>query len=116
MSKNNTWQKVENPRVLENSLTQKNQSLNQKLIPLIKMMKHYNKNLRRSGKLASYEIEKIAIENLSYIEHYRDGIEQLLMIYKWCTIGNMKKIKEMSDDDFAGLCRRQLFGSDFPKD
>jgi hypothetical protein len=116
MSKNNRWQNVENPRVLEKSLTKANQRLNNKLIPLIKMMKHHNKNLRMSGKLASYEIEKIAIENLSYINDFRDGIEELLMIYKWCSIWNMKKIKEMSDDDFASLCKKLLFGSDFPKD
>ena len=81
MSKNNIWQKVENPRVLENSLTQKNQSLDQKLNPLIKMMKKCKVN--NNIKTPSFEMEKMAINSLDYFNGFRDGVQHLLRVYEW---------------------------------
>ena len=114
MSKNNIWQKVENPRVLENSLTQKNQSLNQKLNPLIKMMKKWKVN--NNIKIPSFEMEKMAIHSLSSINGFRDGVQQLLRVYESRNkTYNHYNIENMSDQDFAIFCRDSLFGYDFPK-
>lgn len=115
MSKNNTWQKVENPRVLENSLSQKNQNLNQKLIPLIKMMKKCKVNNKINT--PSFEMEKMAINSLHYFNGFRDGVQQLLRIYEWThKTYSHHDIEKMSDNEFAAFCRDVLFGSDFPKD
>lgn len=115
MSKNNTWQKVENPRVLENLLTQKNQSLNQKLNPLIKMMKKCKIN--NNIKTPSFEMEKLAINSLYNIRDFRDGVQQLLRIYNWThKTYSHYNIENMSDNEFATFCRDILFGYDFPKD
>lgn len=115
MSKNNIWQKVENPRVLENLLTQKNQSLNQKLNPLIKMMKKWKVN--NNIKIPSFEMEKMAIDSLYSINGFRDGVQQLLRVYESRNkTYNHYNIENMSDKDFAIFCRDSLFGYDFPRD
>ena len=115
MSKNNTWQKVENPRVLEEKLTEANKQLNQKLNPLIKMMKKCKIN--NNIKTPSFEMEKMAIDSLYNFNGFRDGVQQLLKVYNWrhneYTTYN---IENMSDSEFATFCRNELFGYDFPKD
>ena len=115
MSKNNTWQNVENPRVLEKKLTEANKQLNKKLNPLIKMMKKckVNNNL----KTPSFEMEIMAINYLYDIDNYRDGIQKLLRAYQWTHKEyNYYEIENMSDNEFAIFCRNDLFGYDFPKD
>jgi len=113
MSKNNTWQSVENPRILEEKLTEVNKRLNQKLNPLIKMMKKCKVN--NNIKTPSFEMEQMAINSLYYnIDNYRDGVQKLLRVYEWKY--NYYDIENMSDREFATFCRDTLFGSDFPKD
>ena len=115
MSKNNTWQLIENPRVLEEELTEANKRLNQKLNPLIKMMKKCK--IHNGLKTPSFEMEKMAIDSLYYINGFRDGIEQLLKIYNWTTKSYTSyDIENMSDGEFSIFCRDILFGFDFPKD
>jgi len=115
MSKNNTWQKVENPRILENSLSQKNQNLSQKLNPLIKMMKKCK--VKNNLKTPSFEMEKMAIGSLYSINGFRDGVQKLLRVYKWTNkTHDYWDIENMSDENFATFCRDTLFGYDFPKD
>jgi hypothetical protein len=116
LSKNNEWQTVDNPRVLEDKLSNKNQELDGMLTPLIKMIKKC-KIENEIKNYSSYEMEELAIENLNYwsFDNYRNGIEKLLKIYEW----SHKKytyydIKNFSDDRFADFCRTTLFGSDFP--
>lgn len=115
MSKNNTWQKVENPRILENSLSQKNQNLSQKLNPLIKMMKKCK--VKNNLKTPSFEMEKMAIDSLYSINGFRDGVQKLLRVYEWTNkTHDYWDIENMSDENFAIFCRDTLFGYDFPKD
>jgi predicted nucleotidyltransferase len=114
MSKNNTWQSVENPRVLESNLTEANKRLNQKLNPLIKMMKKCK--VKNNFKTPSFEMEKMAITQLYSIDDFRDGIQKLLEIYNWYRYDEIIKIKNKSDTEFATFCRDTLFGYDFPKD
>ena len=114
MSKNNTWQYVENPRILEESLTQKNQALNQKLNPLIKMMKKCK--LKHNLSTPSFEMEKMAINQLYSIDNFRDGVQKLLEIYSWYKYDKIIEIQNKSDTEFATFCRDILFGNDFPKD
>jgi len=111
----NDWVKTENPRLLEQKLSKANKSLNGQLVPLIKMMKQcklYN-NIKT---LKSFEMEKLAIDSLYNVAHYRDGIEQLLKVYN-CTHQKYSHfdISQMSDRDFAIFCRDDLFGEKFPK-
>jgi hypothetical protein len=114
MSKNNTWKKVKNPRILEKELTEANQRLDNKLNPLIKMMKKckVNNNLTTP----SFEMEKMAINKLYSIDNFRDGVQQLLSIYNWYNYSEISEIKNKSDSEFATFCRDTLFGYDFPKD
>jgi len=115
MSKNNTWQEVENPRILEEELTEANKRLNQKLNPLIKMMKKCK--VKNNIKTPSFEMEKMAINQLYSIKDFRDGVQKLLRIYEWThNQYNYYDIENMSDKDFAILCRDSLFGFDFTKD
>lgn len=115
MSKNNTWQLVDNPRILEERLTEANKRLNQKLNPLIKMMKKCK--VKNNFKTPSFEMEKMAIDSLYSINGFRDGVQQLLRVYKWTNkTYNHYDIENMSDKDFATFCRDTLFGNDFPKD
>jgi len=115
MSKNNTWQKVENPRILEKSLVEANQRLSQKLNPLIKMMKKCKIN--NNIKAPSFEMEKMAISSLYDFSGFRDGVQQLLKVYNWTHKKyNSYDIENMSDNEFATFCRNDLFGYDFPKD
>ena len=114
MSKNNTWQKVENPRILEEELTEANKRLNQKLNPLIKMMKKCK--VKHNWKIPSFEMEKMAITQLYSIDNFRDGVQKLLEIYNWYKYDKIIEIKNKSDTEFATFCRDILFGSDFPKD
>ena len=115
MSKNNTWQEVENPRILEEELTEANKRLNQKLNPLIKMMKKCK--VQNNLKTPSFEMEKMAINQLHSIYNFRDGVQKLLRIYEWThNQYNYYDIENMTDKDFAILCRDSLFGFDFPKD
>ena len=106
----NTWMKVESPRVLEERLSNANQRLNGMLTPLIKMMKvckRYN-NLKAKK---SFELEDIAINSLSYVTDYRDGVQKLLRAYNWTN----KSLEIMTDQEFASYCRETLFGNDFPE-
>jgi predicted nucleotidyltransferase len=114
MSRDNEWQLVENPRILEKELTKANQRLDNKLNPLIKMMKKckVNNNLT----IPSFEMEKMAINKLYSIDNFRDGVQQLLSIYNWYNYSKISEIKNKSDDEFAIFCRNILFGYDFPKD
>jgi len=114
MSKDNEWQKVENPRILEEKLTEANKRLNQKLNPLIKMMKKCK--LKHNLKIPSFEMEQMAINSLYSIDGFRDGIQKLLEIYSWYNYSKLLEIKNKSDSDFATFCRDILFGFDFPKD
>lgn len=114
MSKNNTWQLVDNPRILEERLTEANKQLNQKLNPLIKMMKKCK--VENNLKTPSFEMEKMAIDSLYSINGFRDGIQQLLEIYSWYKYDKIIDIKNKSDAEFAIFCRDTLFGYDFPKD
>jgi len=115
MSKDNEWQKVENPRILEKALTKANQNLSNKLNPLIKMMKKCKVN--NNIKTPSFEMEKMAIDSLYSINGFRDGVQQLLRVYEWTNkTYNHDYVENMSDKDFAIFCRNSLFGYDFPKD
>ena len=108
--KENTWMKVESPRVLEEKLSKANQRLNGMLTPLIKMMKvckRYN-NLKAKK---SFELEDIAINSLLYVTDYRDGVQKLLRAYNWTN----KSLEIMTDQEFASYCRETLFGNDFPE-
>ena len=111
----NTWMKVESPRVLEERLSNANQRLNGMLTPLIKMMKvckRYN-NLKAKK---SFELEDIAINSLSYIANYRDGVQKLLRAYNWTNKSlSYYEIESMTDQEFASYCRETLFGNDFPE-
>ncbi len=114
MNSSNEWQKIENPRILEKSLTSANKSLNNKLNPLIKMMKKC-KQYNNLDNVMSFEMEKMAIDQLYSINGYRDGVEKLLRIYDWTDNRySQYDIESMTDDDFAYYCRNTLFGNDFP--
>jgi hypothetical protein len=115
MSKNNTWQLVDNPRILEELLTTSNQNLKNRLNPLIKMMK--KSKINNNIKTPSFEMEKMAIDSLYSINGFRDGVQKLLRTYGWThNTYDYYDIENMSDKDFAILCRDSLFGYDFPKD
>ena len=109
----NTWLYVESPRLLEERLTNANQSLNGMLVPLIKMMKAYKRHNNLTDK-KSFEMEEIAIAYLAYINSYRDGVQQLLRAYNWLGDDDMYLIENMTDQAFANYCG-QIFGSDFPE-
>ena len=109
----NTWLYVESPRLLEERLTNANQSLNGMLVPLIKMMKACKRHNNLTDK-KSFEMEEIAIAYLVYINSYRDGVQQLLRAYNWLGDDDMYLIENMTDQAFANYCG-QIFGSDFPE-
>ena len=73
----NTWLYVESPRLLEEQLTDANQRLNGMLVPLIKMMKACKRHNNLTDK-KSFEMEEIAIDSLTNVYDYRDGVQQLL--------------------------------------
>jgi len=106
------WQRVDNPDILGEKLTQANKN-NQLLIPLIKMMKRCKqKNNLKTPR--SFEMEILAINQLGYINNYRDGITKLLEVYGWLGWSDLNKIRMMNEDAFGEYCRNTLFGNDFP--
>ena len=110
----NDWLYVESPRLLEERLTNANQSLNGMLVPLIKMMKACKRHNNITDK-KSFEMEEIAITYLVYIDGYRDGVQQLLRAYNWTDRRRSHdEIEIMTDQEFASYCNTTLFGSDFP--
>lgn len=113
--KDNNWMIVENPNILENSLSEANKRLDGKLTKLIRMMKKCKKthNIKNPQ---SCDMERLAISQLSWVKDYRDGIQKLLRIYEWSDYSNSYyQIEQMSDEDFATYCRNTLFGTDFPQ-
>ncbi len=114
LSSNNEWVKIDNPRTLEKQLSTANKEFDNQLIPLIKMMKKCKIHNNISN-IQSFEIEKLAIDNLYYINNYRNGIEQLLRIYGWTHKNyTQEEIGNFTDIDFSKFCRNSLFGNDFP--
>ena len=110
----NTWLYVESPRLLEERLTNANQSLNGMLVPLIKMMKTCKRHNNLTDK-KSFEMEVIAIVYLAYIDSYRDGVQQLLRAYNWTDRSrSYYEIEAMTDQEFASYCGTTLFRNDFP--
>jgi len=114
LSSNNEWVKIDNPRILEKELSIANKKFDNQLVPLIKMMKKCKLHNNISN-IQSFEIEKLAIDNLNYINNYRNGIEQLLKIYGWTHPNyTYEEIENFTDICFAKFCRDSLFGNDFP--
>ncbi len=114
LSSNNEWIKIDNPRILEKQLSTANKEFDNQLVPLIKMMKKCKLHNNISN-IQSFEIEKFAIDNLYYINNYRNGIEQLLRIYGWTHKNYIyEDIEKFTDIAFAQFCRDDLFGTDFP--
>lgn len=108
----NNWQKVDNPDILGEKLSRAN-SQKPMLVPLIKMMKKCKeKNNIKSPK--SFEMEILAINQLGYINSYREGIINLLQIYGWLDYTSINSIKSKNDQEFATYCRNTLFGNEFP--
>ena len=110
----NSWVQVESPNVLEHRLSHANSRLNGMLTPLIKMMKACKRKNEIVG-YKSFELETKAIASLTYINSYRDGVQQLLRAYQW-TDNRMSQwdVETMTDQEFASYCRNTLFGNDFP--
>lgn len=109
-----SWKSVDDPRILENKLSVKNSQLNNRLIPLIKMMKKCARHCNIDS--TSYLLEELAL-NLYQVNSYRDGIQKLLEIYQWKDTSNpnyYSYIKNMTDNEFAYYCRNTLFGQEFP--
>lgn len=111
----NDWDNTSNPKTLETRLTNKNQSLNNMLIPLIKIMKKMKRNNPNRYRTPSYKMEELAINGLHSIDNYRDGVQKLMEIYEWKDYWQMKDIRNMNDQTFYEKCRSEYFGSDFPK-
>ena len=110
----NTWMQAENPRVLEERLSNANRRLNGMLTRLIKMMKACKRHNNLTDK-KSFEMEEIAIVYLTYVNSYRDGVQQLLRAYSWTDRSrSYYEIEAMTDQAFASYCRTTLFGNDFP--
>lgn len=110
----NSWQNVDDPKELEESLAVANRDQNGLLVPLIKMMKACK---RHNGfkNIRSFEMEQKAIDELRTINHYRGGIQDLLEIYDWNFRGMSHwSISQMSDTEFLKLCRTHIFGPEFP--
>ena len=63
----------------------------------------------------SFELEVLAIRQLSYVSSYREGVTRLLEIYGWINATDIYKVKTMTDDAFASYCRNTLFGNEFPQ-
>ena len=110
------WQTVENPKLLADSISQKNSQLNNKLVPLIKMMKKC-KIKNNINNIKSFEMEELAVSNLYSIVNYRDGVQKLLNIYGWSDNqpNYYSRIQNMTDDEFKKYCRNTLFGMEFPQ-
>jgi len=106
------WKRVDSPDILGTQLTRANSS-NQLLIPLVKMMKRC-KAFNNLKSPASFEMEILAINQLGYVNNYRDGIQKLLSIYGWLNYNDLYQLKNMTDWQFGEYCRNTLFGSDFP--
>jgi hypothetical protein len=111
----NEWMLTDDPKRAESRLSQANTRLNGKLTPLIKMIKHA-KNNNNIRDIKSYEIEDIAIRNVSYMSNYRDGVQQMFRCLGW-TVNNMNQfqLEQLSEQEFAKLCRTSIFGCDFPE-
>lgn len=108
----NYWQRVDNPDILGEQLTQANKN-NPLLIPLIKMMKRCKQH-NKLTKPRSFEMEILAIRQLGYVTNYRDGVTRLLEVYGWLGWSDLLKVRQMNDDAFGDYCRNTLFGNDFP--
>lgn len=111
----NEWMLTDDPKRAESRLSQANTRVNGKLTPLIKMIKHA-KNNNNIRDIKSYEIEDIAIRNVSYMSNYRDGVQQMFRCLGW-TVNNMNQfqLEQLSDQEFAKICRTSIFGCDFPE-
>lgn len=110
------WFEIPDPNVFGTRLTQRNEALNGKLVPLIKMMKKM-KAQNGLNNIKSFEMEQKAVDELNSIYSYRDGVEQLMKIYGWNDheIPNFYSwLSALNDKDFAAYCRTSLFGTDFP--
>lgn len=111
-----SWQSVEDPKLLASRLSQKNSQLNNKLVPLIKMMKKC-KIKNNINNIKSFEMEELAISNLYSINNYRDGVQKLLNIYGWTDNqpNYYNRIQNMNDIEFKKYCINTLFGMEFPQ-
>lgn len=110
------WMEVEDPNVFGTRLAERNEALDGKLIPLIKMMKKM-KAQNEINDIKSFEMEQKALNGINSIVSYRDGVQQLMRIYGWSDskISNYHTwLSSLSDNDFAKYCRESLFGTDFP--
>jgi hypothetical protein len=110
----NNWLQIDDPEILGAKLSyQNNNRFNQMLIPLIKMMKKC-KQKNKLNQPKSFEMEILAMNNLSLFNTYRQGVQQLLGIYGWLKPSDLLNLQNMTDDDFALYCKNTLFGLDFP--
>lgn len=110
------WMEIEDPNVFGTRLSQRNEALGGKLIPLIKMMKKM-KSQNKINDIKSFDMEQKAVNGINSIDSYREGIQQLMKIYGWSNskIPNYHTwLSTLSDSDFAAYCRNSLFGTDFP--
>jgi hypothetical protein len=107
------WVKVDDPNILGQKLAEKNKSLNNKLIPLIRMMKRW-KVFNDIRDIKSYEMEEIAIKSIDSITTYRKAVEKLLYEYKFIGWWRSWDIENMSDEEFADYCYEEVFGNEFP--
>jgi len=106
---NDNWQFVEDPDILGKKLINANARVNYMLVPLIKMLKQW---IRYNNiKMKSFELELKCINNITSINSYREGIQQFLQLnnfYKYYHLSSY------SDEQFAIVCRNELFGNKFP--
>lgn len=108
-----SWIDVSDPRDLEGDLSKSNSRLNGRLVPLIKVMKACQR-FRKHRNLKSYELEELAIDHISNISSFRQGVTELLDAYDWIGWLEFLKIRRLSDEQFAHYCRNELFGKEFP--
>ncbi|EGQ7826049.1 nucleotidyltransferase domain-containing protein [Vibrio parahaemolyticus] len=110
----NEWMLTDDPKRAETRLSQANSRLNGKLTPLIKMIKHA-KQINNIKDVKSYQIEDLAIQNIRTMSSYRDGVQQMFRALGW-TVNNISQfeLEQLSDFDFAELCRSAIFGNEFP--
>lgn len=111
-----SWTQIQDPNIFGTRLAQKNAELGNRLIPLIKMMKKC-KAQNNINNIKSFEMEERAVNQLSSITSYRDGVQKLMQIYDWSVpdINNYHWwLSSLSDSEFTLHCRQTLFGTDFP--
>lgn len=110
------WTQIQDPNIFGTRLSQKNAELENRLIPLIKMMKKC-KAQNDINDIKSFQMEEKAVNELWSISSSRDGVQKLMQIYGWSDskIQNYHLwLSSLSDNDFATYCRNSLFGTDFP--